>query len=65
MSAAHWRCYLRLPPCRKWEQLAIEERNYLRCEGCGKEKWRFPLGPSGEETGEGSIKMFGRGFGQS
>jgi hypothetical protein len=43
-----------------------EERNYLRCQRCGKEKWRTSsLGPSGEHTGEGSIKTFGRGFGRS
>jgi len=44
----------------------LEERNFLRCERCGKEKWLPPSpGVPHEDTGEGGIKMYGRGFGQS
>jgi hypothetical protein len=65
--SAHWRCNLRIPPGHQWQQVALEERNFIRCERCGKEKWPPSLrsSSSGEDTGEGSIKMYGRGFGQS
>jgi hypothetical protein len=58
MGTAPWRCYLRWPPGHQWAQAALEERTFLRCERCGKEKW--PGNPVG---GEKTIRTIGRGFG--
>jgi RNase P subunit RPR2 len=55
---AHWRCYFRLPPGHKWEQAAQEERTFLTCRRCGKEKWPFP-----DEAAEEAIKTYARGWG--
>ena len=58
MTAAHLRCYVRLPPGHKWEQIAQEERTFLRCQRCGKEKWPFS-----DEAAEEAIKTYARGWG--
>jgi hypothetical protein len=56
---AAWRCYLRLPPGHKWEQVARDELSFLRCTRCGKEKWPPGSNPAAEE----SIKAYARGWG--
>jgi hypothetical protein len=48
---------LRLPPGHKWAQVAVEEKTFLRCERCGKEKWPVPPG-----KGEEAIRTVARGF---
>ena len=58
MSTAPWRCYLRWPPGHAWAQAHLDERTFLRCERCGKEKW-----PGDPRGGEKTIRTIGRGFG--
>jgi hypothetical protein len=58
MSTAPWRCYLRWPPGHTWAQAHLDERTFLRCDRCGKEKW-----PGDPHGGEKAIRTIGRGFG--
>ena len=58
MRAAELRCFLRLPPGHTWTQVGMEEKTFLRCERCGKEKWPVPPGKAEE-----AIRTVARGFG--
>jgi hypothetical protein len=58
MKTVRWRCLLRVPLSHEWAQVVMEEKTFLRCERCGKEKWPVP-----QSKGEETIRTVARGFG--
>lgn len=49
---------MRVPLSHEWAQVVMEEKTFLRCERCGKEKWPVP-----QSKGEETIRTVARGFG--